>query len=103
MFTKRHREKRSGNVLILTLLAMIGMFGVLALAIDIGYLYMIDSELQRTADAAAMSGAWELYRDKELSGTDVNVAVADAQIKASEYAQLNRVGMESPTLVGEDT
>ena len=33
------------------------LLGCVALAVDIGYLYVVRTELQRTADAAAMAGA----------------------------------------------
>jgi len=58
---KPRGRRRSGNVLVLSLLLMFGMFGVLALANDLGYLCLMRTRLQRSADSAALAGAGALY------------------------------------------
>jgi hypothetical protein len=103
MSTKVHQKKRSGNTLILALFAMIGMFGMVAMAVDIGYLHLVDSELQRTADAAALSGAWELYREKELFGTDPCIAVGKSQGVIDRYAAMNKAGNAPVQVAAADT
>ncbi|NLX97082.1 MAG: hypothetical protein GXY83_12980 [Rhodopirellula sp.] len=103
MFTTRRKRDRSGNVLVLTALLMIVMFAVLALAVDIGYLQMVESELQRSADAAAISAAWELVaQDTALGGGDGYLAAAEARAVAAEYAGMNRVGSIAPGLAAGD-
>lgn len=102
MSTRFHDGRRTGNILLLTLFALVGMFAVLAFTIDIAYLQMIHSELQRTADSAAMSGAWELYRQKEINHVDPAVAVSLTGTSAAQYTAWNKVGTMSPELPSKD-
>src|SRR5512139_1303161 len=46
-----------GQVLIVFLAALLGLLGVAALGIDMGYLYSVRHELQRSTDAGALAGA----------------------------------------------
>jgi len=101
---KRHHptQRRSGNVLALTLVMMVSFIALLAFAVDLGYLYIVNTELQRTADAAALSGAWELLErqiDQDVSPTD---AVALSEAEASQYSGLNKVGGAGPALADSD-
>ena len=50
----RLSHPRSGNILVLTAFMIVGMMALLAFAIDLGYLYVAKTELQRSADSAAM-------------------------------------------------
>ena len=100
MSTQRH--PRSGNTLILSLFATMGMLAVLALTVDVGYLQMVDAELQRTADSSALSGAWELYRQKELFKTSTDSAIGQAKDTSSLYARWNEVGTVTPQLTSDD-
>ncbi|GAB3057300.1 pilus assembly protein TadG-related protein [Salinicoccus sesuvii] len=58
-----HNE--SGNMYLLMAVAMFLAIGILGLVIDGGQLYMTKSHLQKTANAAALSGAQELPNSKE--------------------------------------
>lgn len=46
-----------GSVLVVTSFALVGMMGMVALAVDLGMLHSARSEAQRAADAGAMAGA----------------------------------------------
>jgi len=59
--SSKRKRRRSGNVLVLSLLLMFVMFAVLALANDLGYLCLMRTRLQRSADCAALAGAATLY------------------------------------------
>src|SRR5262245_35399537 len=61
---RRNRHRRNGNILVMTALLMMTLMALLAFAIDLGYLYAVRTELQRSADSAAIAAAWELI-DKE--------------------------------------
>ena len=61
-------RQRRGNVLVLTVFMMMAIFALLACAIDLGYLEVVHTELQRTADSAAIAAAWELIDERALSG-----------------------------------
>jgi hypothetical protein len=78
---------------------MVALFGILAFAVDLGYLAVARSELQRTADAAAMAAAWELIDDGALSGTlDLTDEISSARSKAVQYAALNKVCSTAPAV-----
>jgi hypothetical protein len=51
---------RRGTVAPLTVLLMIPLVGMLAFSIDVGYVALVQSELQNAADAAALAGAEKL-------------------------------------------
>jgi hypothetical protein len=46
-----------GQVLLIFVAALIGMLGVAAVGIDVGYMYSVRNELQRSTDAGALAGA----------------------------------------------
>lgn len=101
----KHRKKihRSGNVVVMTALLMVGLVAFLALAIDVGYLYAVRAELQRSADSAAIAAAWELIDKDGPAGTQtVTVLSSNANSKATQFASLNSVGSSSPALGSGD-
>jgi Flp pilus assembly protein TadG len=103
MNIQRRRQRRRGNVLVLTALMMVVMFGILAFAVDLGYLHVVRTQLQDSADAAALACAWDLIDQGALSGnanpaTTMNLARATA----GQYAALNPAAGASPTLAPED-
>lgn len=56
-------KKENGNVLVITSLAFAGLIALTGVVIDGGQLYMERTHLQKTANAAALSGAQGLVRD----------------------------------------
>jgi len=74
-------ERRQGMVLPMVALAMVGLVGLLALAIDIGMVAISRSQCQNAADAAAMAGARTMNGDS--SGTYNFSAVPGQAIKAA--------------------
>ena len=67
----------SGSTLVVTGFALAMILASAAIAVDMGYAYMIKTRLQGTADFAAMAGAAELPVE------------ADARSSAHAYADLN--------------
>jgi hypothetical protein len=59
MRTSRVGDER-GQVVVLLVVALLGLLGMVALVVDLGYLYWNQRALQSTADAAALAGAMEL-------------------------------------------
>ena len=59
MLSKLHRRE-DGAVLPVTAVYLIVGIGVLALALDLGHIFLVKNELQRVADAAALAGALRL-------------------------------------------
>ena len=54
------KGNEAGQVVVLLVVAMLAMLGMVALVVDLGYLYWNQRELQASADAAALAGAMEL-------------------------------------------
>lgn len=52
-----HRKSERGNVLAYTVLSVLFLFFAVGLGVDLGHLYLAKTELQNTADAAALAGA----------------------------------------------
>jgi hypothetical protein len=103
MKTRRRHARRQGNVLVLTAFMMLGMMALLAFSIDLGYLYVARTELQRSADAAAMAAAWELLEDDAVFGNETNSQTDErARETAAEYASFNRILSSEPDLATND-
>ena len=62
---RRHPSCRGGNedglTLVFVALILAFILGVAALALDVGYLFVVRAELQNAADAAALAGANQFY------------------------------------------
>jgi Flp pilus assembly protein TadG len=100
---KRSNSRRKGNVLVMTALLMTVLIAFLAFAIDVGYVYAVRAELQRSADAAAIAAAWELIDKDGKAGTQTTTGLTTtATGKASQFAALNKVGNDAPALAGDD-
>ena len=56
------QAKRKGTVIVMVAILMVVLIGCAALAVDVGYLYVARTELQRAADAGALAGAQGLRR-----------------------------------------
>jgi len=86
------RHRRRGNVLMLTAVMMVLLMACVAFSVDVGYLYIARSELQRTADASAIAAAWELLDENAPAGaTTASTLTYEARLKANQFAVLNPV------------
>jgi hypothetical protein len=103
MTRRNRRRRRKGNVLVLTAVMLVAMFALLAFAVDLGYLHVARTQLQRTADAAAIAATWELVDEGSLAYNAATwQAEANARETASEYAALNPVLRHVPSLGQDD-
>ncbi len=78
---RRHAKRRQGAIIVLTAVLLVVLMALLALSIDTGYMYTLQTELDRSVDAAALAGAASL-----IKGTD------QAGDKVVEYLVRNPVG-----------
>ena len=62
------RRQPSGQILVLTALAMVAVIGSAALAVDVGFLYSARRQMQTAADAAAVAGATALRDGQSVTG-----------------------------------
>ncbi|HEX7378987.1 MAG TPA: pilus assembly protein TadG-related protein, partial [Pirellulales bacterium] len=97
-----HRSRR-GAIAVLACFLMIGLLGLVAFAVDLGYLANSQTELQRTADATALAACIKLQYDG-TPGTPVNLSgnIANVPTTAAQYAALNTVCAAPPTLSSSD-
>jgi len=103
MKSRRASRRRSGSVLVLTAVMMVAMFAILALAVDIGYVTLMRTQAQSTADAAALAATWELLDGRTLTPTATAEQIQQhATDSARYYALQNPVGQIPPTLSGND-
>jgi hypothetical protein len=64
-----HLQNHCGATVIVIALSILALIGFAALAVDIGYIFVVRNELQNAAEAGAHAGACVLYNDQ---GTSVN-------------------------------
>lgn len=102
MVNKRNARRRLGTVLVLTAVMMVAMFALLALAVDLGYVTLIRTQLQSSADAAALAATWELYDSRALSANLPDSGQANAMQAARFFASKNPVGKVEPELADAD-
>ena len=53
----RHRSRRPGNVIALFAVMLTGLVGMVAFALDTGYIALTKTRMQRAVDAAALAGS----------------------------------------------
>ena len=85
------RPARRGTILVLAALLMVIMMALLALSVDTGYMYTMQTQLDRSVDAAALAGASAL-----VEGTD------SADEKVIEYLVRNPVGKPQSVVTDDE-
>lgn len=94
-------KSASGQVLVVTLLAMPFIFGILGLAVDVGYLQHLKRQMQTAADSAALAGAAEIpYVGVDAGVTIISAAQASAQ---SNGYPPSAVTVNNPPSLGPNT
>lgn len=88
---KTNHQHQAGAVAIIFGLVIFVLFGFMALVIDLGRTYVVRTELQNAADAAALSGAKEL--DQTRDGVTKGVAAAITT------AAQNKFNFSSPVVI----
>src|SRR5215472_19363082 len=76
-------RRERGATIVVVAVAMSALFGLLALVLDLGMLYVAHEDAQRAADAAALAGA------SAFLNYAANKADAPARQRALEYALRN--------------
>ena len=66
---------RRGVAVVFTMVTMTLLIGFAALAIDVGYMYSVQAELQKAADASVLAGATQLHDYTEI----IDIAQAYAE------------------------
>lgn len=98
MFYLQHRQgERRGAIIVMVAILLVVLLGCVALAVDIGHLYVARTELQRAADAAALAGAQALGRGLD-SPLGEYLFANDIYSQAESYAQLNDCTLQAVVL-----
>jgi Flp pilus assembly protein TadG len=89
--------ERRGAVLPLTAILVVFLFALIALAVDLGWIMAVDTQVQSAADAAALAGAGQLLDQSALQGTQTtgnaaNTAMQNANTSAQTFALMNKGG-----------
>jgi hypothetical protein len=71
----RQRSER-GQALVLIVLAIVGIFGFAALAVDVGQIYAMRRQAQNAADAAALAAAYEFSGGSQDRDTAISQGFA---------------------------
>src|SRR5262245_32081395 len=96
-------HRRRGTVAVLAGIMMIALLGIVAFAIDLGYLATSQTELQRTADASALAACYQLvYQGTPGTPVDLSNQIPTVPVIARQYASLNRVCNSGPNLDDSD-
>ncbi len=94
---RRRHETRQGAVSILAALLAIVMLGMVAFAVDVGYVLSVKEELQRTADATALATVWD-YGKNMVDKVDYQTSENNARQTAQQYATCNVITNNGPQL-----
>ncbi|OGU12976.1 MAG: hypothetical protein A2075_08805 [Geobacteraceae bacterium GWC2_58_44] len=79
-----------GFAVVLIAIAMIALVGFVAIAIDVGYAYLVKGQLQNAADAGALAGAGAIYPDNSSpSPAFPSPDFTEAEASASRFVRCN--------------
>lgn len=101
MVNARAETKRHGAIAPLAAIMMIFVIGMVAFAVDIGWIVLAKTNLQNTADSAALAGAdplmngyvqYNLASTNALKTTVLNATLVSARTRAKQYAGYNSAG-----------
>jgi Flp pilus assembly protein TadG len=97
--TRRSWQQRRGVIAVLSIFLMAFMVGMVAFAVDLGGMLVARTQLQQSADSAALAAASELVDNNALTGSpNLSTEIASARSKAVQYAAANLVVKVSPTI-----
>src|SRR5438045_2795914 len=84
--TLRPTTRRPAGVAVIVLLMLIPLLAMVAFAVDLGYAWRTDAELQAAADAAALAGATQMYTTEAAGNYAGTTAAARAALVAQTQA-----------------
>lgn len=90
---RRHRPSRRAATMVLAVLMITVMLGLVAFAVDLGYIYLVRTQLQVAADVAAMSAASELM-DAADNAISTAQDYAGRHVAGGRSCQLNAGDVE---------
>lgn len=85
------KMRNRGQVLVFFTIAIVVLVGLAAFAIDLGFMYSVRHELQRSADAGALAGASYFKETGYWSSTPGDPQMALAEARARSFAMSDNV------------
>lgn len=82
--TRPSANKRKGNIIVLTAVLLVVLLAMVAFAVDVGYMSVVQTEMRGSVDASALAGAGAL-----VNGTTA------AEKEALLYLEKNKVGQQT--------
>lgn len=82
------KPNRKGTILVLSAFLMIVMFSMVAFSVDLGYILVAQSEIQRSVDAASLAGVGML-----VEGEDAAIDTATQYLARNPVADPSSVGL----------
>src|SRR5262245_41491286 len=79
-------QDEKGSIMAWTALGLVGLVGMAALSIDMGYMYVLKGQLQTTADAAASAAAREL--PNSTSARNAALAIVTANMPTAAHGNV---------------
>jgi Flp pilus assembly protein TadG len=96
-------QQRTGAVVPLLAFLLVFLIAMVAFAVDIGYIAVVQKELQTAADSAALAGASQLVNRAALQGSvSQSTLASNARDQAQRLSALNTGGGVSLTLDRND-
>src|SRR5262245_26550776 len=113
---RKNSQVRRGAIAPMTVLLLIPLVGMLAFSVDVGYMVLVQAELQNAADAAALAGAEKLQnlyvqyymplqtQQAQIYNTAVNNTGtwSSPTYTAKKFASYNKAGNVSITVPRSD-
>ena len=84
--------RKRGQVIIMFVLALFVLVGFVALGIDVGYMYSVRNDLQRSVDSGALAGAFAFHDGGWVSGSVPALLKTKAENRATFFATRDPVG-----------
>jgi hypothetical protein len=88
----KFNHQRTGAVAILAAIMMVMLMGMVALAIDLGYIILTKTSMQAATDAACLSGGTELIEGMGINPIPAEFVSVSAATIAKQYAALHPNG-----------
>lgn len=92
-FLIKQRRKEAGAVIVTVALLLFLLLGFMGLALDLGHLFIVRTELQTSMDACALAAAQELNGQPDALARATNAGIAAGNV--------NRVDLQSATWKGK--
>jgi Putative Flp pilus-assembly TadE/G-like len=84
--------REGGQMIVVFAIVLLVLLGFAALGIDVGYMYSVRNDLQRSVDSGALAGAFAFHDGGWVSGSVPALLKAKAENRATFFATRDPVG-----------